>query len=54
MYYNNHFIKLSVLHKLGLRVVLGICSVMKMINVHEGKRESGDRQCKGEIIENTR
>lgn len=44
MYYNNHLSKLSVLHKLGLGIALGICGVMKMINAYEGKCESGDRQ----------
>lgn len=48
MYYNNHLSKLCVLHQLGLRVVLGMCRFMKMINVYDGKCEreirSGDRQ----------
>ncbi len=56
MHYNNHLSKLSVLHQLGLRVVLGMCRVMKMINVYEGKCEgeirSGGRQWQRKIREN--
>lgn len=56
MHYNNHLSKLSVLHQLGLRVVLGMWRVMKMINVHEGKCEreirSGGRQWEWKIWEN--
>lgn len=52
MYYNNHLSKLSVLHQLGLRVVLGMYRVMKVMDgVYEGKCEgeirSGDKTMRG-------
>lgn len=44
MYYDNHLRKLSVLHKLGLRVVLVMRRVMKMMDAYDIKCESGHRQ----------
>lgn len=41
MYYNNRLGKLSILHELGMRVVLGMCRVMKMIHVYGVKCENG-------------